>query len=76
MHSTTSGGCQSVMNPGWGLVRTAHGPEAGRPTAVTVSSVIRKLAPMRWSVEMAVTSRSWAQPLIRTEPPVASPATR
>ncbi len=75
VQSTTRGGCQSVMNPGWGLVCTAAGRRTSA-SAVMRSSSIWKRAPMRWRVEMAVTSRSWAQPEIRTLPPVASPATR
>jgi hypothetical protein len=73
--STTRGDCQSVMNPGWVSVCTTAG-RSSLASVATHSSVISKRAPMRCSVEMAVTSRSWAQPCTRTRPPVTSPATR
>ena len=74
--STISGGCQSVMNPGWVSVCTAAVRSPSSALAEIHSSVISNRAPIFCSVSMAVTSRSWAQPPTRTRPPVMSPATR
>ena len=59
--STMSGGCQSVMNPGWVSVCTADG-RSWAALALIHSSLMSKSAPIRWSVLMAVTMRSWLQP--------------
>ena len=72
--STMSGGCQSVMNPGWVSVCTAAGRSPSSALAEIHSSVISNRAPIFCSVSMAVTRRSWAQPATRTCPPVIRPA--
>jgi len=76
VNSTISGVCQSVMNPGWVSVSTAAGDRPSGAEAISHVSVISKRAPMRDSVVIAVTSRSWAQPATFTAPPVSRPATR
>ena len=74
--STNSGDCQSVMNPGWVSVWMAMARRPSGALALIQSSLMSSSAPMRCSVEMAVTMRSWAHPPTRTCPPVTRPATR
>ena len=74
--STNSGDCQSVMNPGWVSVWMAMARRPSPAWALIQSSLISSSAPIRCSVEMAVTIRSCAQPATRTCPPVTRPATR
>ena len=76
VNSTTRGVCQSVMNPGCVSVCTAAGRSPFGAEARMNSSVISNCAPMRFSVVIAVTNRSSAQPCTRTSPPVTNPATR
>ena len=73
--STMRGGCQSVMNPGCVSVCTADG-WSDVALALIQSSLISSVAPICWSVLIAVTMRSWLQPWTRTSPPVISPATK
>ena len=62
--------------PGVGVGLHRGGAQAVGAVARMYSSVMSNWAPMRLSVVMAVTRRSWWQPCTRTSPLVTSPATR